>query len=177
MTTTNFKGFRAEIAVFACSFGKHYLGWVGGLVVTLSTLLFSNPPHWLIWPWLVIGFLVSAFLVWRDEYRQKESERMFQTAVDAMASGTYPPGALLIAGADRLDMTKDLVSLCDDLERYAQHPFKTMAVMGEPLKEEEWLEFLQEAKRRGSKLNNAMDAADVRAAMLHAQLYGKQPML
>lgn len=179
----------SEIILFLWACKKHYGWWVGGLSVTIAALL-TSLPHWLIWPWLIVGLFVSAFFAWRDEHRKlevalaelaavrdvkskqeiAEAETMYQTAADAIASGTYPLAALLLAKADALKDNQHVIWLCEDLERWGhEHPFKAIAVVGGPLERSEWLAFLQEAKRRGSKLSNVMEATRVRLAILDDQ--------
>ena len=38
--------------------------------MTIVAYLCSSVPHWLIWPWLILGLFVSSFFAWRDLYRK-----------------------------------------------------------------------------------------------------------
>jgi hypothetical protein len=60
----------SEFKAYLWAFKKHFGGWVGGVVMTTVVYLCSSVPHWLIWPWLILGLFVSAFFAWRDEYRK-----------------------------------------------------------------------------------------------------------
>ena len=124
--------------------------------MTLASL-FTSLPSWLIWPWLVIGLLITGYLVWRDENRKLakattaiEREKVLQETSDAMRNGVVPFAAFLSAGASKLASGEDVLWVCNELtERDRKNPLPCLRMSVNPLEGANLLKFLRDANLSG----------------------------
>jgi hypothetical protein len=92
-------------------------------------------------------------------FRQAETiKRMVVAVGEKIRQGIEPPKALQLCKADELDNVAELIMLCDELVKNGYpHPFRGIK---EHIPKEQWLVFLQEAKRRGWNLGNELETFD-----------------
>ena len=119
--------------------------------MTTIAYLCAGIPHWLIWPWLIIGLFVSAFFAWRDESREvarlrsKLDERpltrlqlrdriemLTKTGLNLCNLLTKPEGAVEISNAkqwlaevDTFTVAHLSLSEADIIRSYKISPFAT----------------------------------------------------
>lgn len=143
---------KRELGLYWKGFRNHLAAWIGGAAMTLASL-FTSLPSWLIWPWLVIGLLITGYFVWRDESRKLEKsttaierEKVLQETSEAMRNGVVPFAAFLSAGAIKLASDEDVLWVCDQLTaRGRKSPLSCLKMTVNPLEGANLKEFLRDA--------------------------------